>query len=89
MELSTTYMGLHLRNPIVASRRRCRYTLDGIRRLADAGVGAIVLYSLFEEQLREEAALVRRSSMARPRASPRRSTTCPRSSRRTPGRGAT
>ena len=37
-------------------RRRCRYTLDGVRSLADAGVGAIVLFSLFEEQLREEAA---------------------------------
>ncbi len=58
MELSTTYMGLHLRNPIVASASPLSYTLDGIRRLADAGVGAIVLYSLFEEQLREEAALV-------------------------------
>ena len=37
-------------------RRPLSYTVDGVRRLADAGVGAIVLFSLFEEQLREEAA---------------------------------
>lgn len=56
MDLATTYMGLPLRNPLVASASPLSYTLDGIRRLADAGVGAIVLYSLFEEQLREQAA---------------------------------
>ena len=56
MELSTTYMGLDLRNPLVASASPLSYTLDGVRSLADAGVGAVVLYSLFEEQLREEAA---------------------------------
>ena len=56
MELSTVYMGLALRNPLVASASPLSYTLDGVRRLADAGVGAIVLFSLFEEQLREEAA---------------------------------
>ena len=33
-------------------RRRCRDTVEGVRRLADAGVGAVVLHSLFEEQLR-------------------------------------
>jgi dihydroorotate dehydrogenase (fumarate) len=55
MELATKYMGLALRNPLVASPSPLSYTLDGIRRLADAGVGAIVMYSLFEEQLREEA----------------------------------
>ena len=56
MELATSYMGLALRNPLVASASPLSYTLDGVRRLADAGVGAIVLFSLFEEQLREEAA---------------------------------
>ena len=56
MELATRYMGLELRNPLVASASPLSYTFDGIRRLADAGVGAIVLFSLFEEQLREEAA---------------------------------
>ena len=57
MDLSTTYMGLKLRNPLVASASPLSHTVDGVRRLADAGVGAIVLHSLFEEQLREEAEL--------------------------------
>jgi dihydroorotate dehydrogenase (fumarate) len=57
MELSTDYMGLALRNPLVASASPLSTTVDGVRRLADAGVGAVVLYSLFEEQLRREAAL--------------------------------
>jgi dihydroorotate dehydrogenase (fumarate) len=56
MDLSTNYMGLPLRNPLVASPSPLSYTLDGIKRLADGGVGAIVMFSLFEEQLREEAA---------------------------------
>ena len=57
MDLSTDYMGLALRNPLVASPSPLSKTVDGVRRLADAGVGAVVLYSLFEEQLRREAAL--------------------------------
>ncbi len=57
MELSTNYMGLELRNPLVASASPLSHTVDGVRRLADAGVGAVVLHSLFEEQVREEAEL--------------------------------
>jgi dihydroorotate dehydrogenase (fumarate) len=57
MELATDYMGLALRNPLVASASPLSHTVDGVRRLADAGVGAIVLHSLFEEQLQEEAEL--------------------------------
>ena len=56
MDLSTRYLGLALRNPLVASASPLSNTVDGVRRLADAGVGAVVLYSLFEEQLRREAA---------------------------------
>ena len=55
MDLSTTYLGLQLRNPLVASASPLSRTVDDVRRLADGGVGAIVLYSLFEEQLRREA----------------------------------
>ena len=55
MDLSTRYMGLALRNPLVASASPLSNTVDGVRRLADGGVGAVVLYSLFEEQLRREA----------------------------------
>jgi dihydroorotate dehydrogenase (fumarate) len=55
MDLSTTYMGLELRNPLVASASPLSKTVDGVRRLAASGVGAVVLYSLFEEQVRREA----------------------------------
>ncbi len=55
MDLSTSYLGLALRNPLVASASPLSNTVDGVRRLADAGVGAVVLYSLFEEQVRKEA----------------------------------
>ncbi|MGZ8808710.1 MAG: dihydroorotate dehydrogenase-like protein [Mycobacterium sp.] len=55
MELTTRYLGLDLRNPLVASASPLSNTVDGGQRLADAGVGAVVLYSLFEEQLRREA----------------------------------
>ncbi len=55
MDHSTRYLGLALRNPLVASASPLSNTLDGVRRLADAGVGAIVLFSLFEEQLSREA----------------------------------
>src|ERR1700675_3582029 len=54
MELSTRYMGLPLRNPLVEAASPLSRSVDGVRRLADAGVGAVVLYSLFEEQLRRE-----------------------------------
>lgn len=56
MDLSTRYLGLTLRNPLVASASPLSQTVEGVRRLADAGVGAVVLYSLFEEQLHREAA---------------------------------
>jgi dihydroorotate dehydrogenase (fumarate) len=56
VNLTTTYMGLTLGNPLVASASPLSRTVEGVRRLADAGVGAVVLYSLFEEQLRLEAA---------------------------------
>jgi dihydroorotate dehydrogenase (fumarate) len=56
MDLSTAYMGLALRNPLVASASPLSTTVDGVRRLADAGVGAVVLHSLFEAQLLKEAA---------------------------------
>ena len=55
MDLSTTYMNMRLRTPLVASASPLSHDLDGIRRLEDAGASAIVLYSLFEEQLRQES----------------------------------
>ncbi len=56
MDLTTRYLGLTLRNPLLASASPLSTSVDGVRRLADAGVGAVVLYSLFEEQLRREDA---------------------------------
>lgn len=54
MDLSTRYMGLQLKNPIVASSTPLSETLDGIKTLEDSGAGAIVMFSLFEEQIRRE-----------------------------------
>jgi dihydroorotate dehydrogenase (fumarate) len=54
-DLATSYLGLRLSNPLVASPSPLSYTLDGVRRLGDSGVGAIVMFSLFEEQLRAQA----------------------------------
>ncbi len=56
--LATSYLGLALRNPIVASSSPVTGRLDTLRRLDEAGVGAVVLPSLFEEQIeRDELAL--------------------------------
>ena len=55
-DLATRYLGMELRSPLVASASPLSGTADGVRRLADSGVGAVVLPSLFEEQLRQQAA---------------------------------
>jgi dihydroorotate dehydrogenase (fumarate) len=51
-DLTTTFLGLRLKHPVVASAGPLSRTLDGIRQLEDAGAAAIVLFSLFEEQIR-------------------------------------
>jgi len=51
MDLTTNYLGLQLKNPIVASSSPLSHTIDSIRRLEDAGAAAVVMYSLFEEQI--------------------------------------
>lgn len=56
MDLTTTYLGLELEHPVVASAGPLSQTADGVKALADGGASAVVLYSLFEEQLRAEAA---------------------------------
>ena len=55
MNLTTSYLGLDLRNPLVASAGPMTQSADRVKRLAEAGVGAVVLPSLFEEQIRAEA----------------------------------
>ena len=55
MDLSTNYMGIKLRNPLVASASPLSENIDNFRRLEDAGAAAVVNYSLFEEQITREA----------------------------------
>jgi dihydroorotate dehydrogenase (fumarate) len=61
MDLSTKYLGLTLKNPIVVSSSKLTGTLPNIKACADAGAGAVVLKSLFEEQIiaKTEASLKR------------------------------
>jgi len=54
MDLKTTYMGIDIKNPLVASPSPLSHTLKQIQELAASGVGAIVMHSLFEEQLTED-----------------------------------
>jgi len=54
VDLTTDYLGLRLKNPLVASCSPITGRLDGLRRLEDAGVAAVVLPSIFEEQLEHE-----------------------------------
>jgi len=56
MDLSTKYLGLDLKNPIVPSASPLSRSADSMKRLEDAGAAAIVMYSLFEEQIAHEAA---------------------------------
>jgi len=56
MDLSTHYLGLKLKNPLVPSASPLSHSVDSMKRLEEAGAGAIVMYSLFEEQIAHEAA---------------------------------
>ncbi len=55
LDLTTTYLGLHLKNPLVASASPLSKKVETLRRLEDAGAAAVVMYSLFEEQLTHES----------------------------------
>ncbi len=56
LDLSTTYLGLRLKNPLVPSASPFSRTLDSMKRLEESGASAIVMYSLFEEQIEHEEA---------------------------------
>ncbi len=56
MDLTSKYMGLELKHPIVASASPLSQDIAGMQRLEDAGAAAIVMFSLFEEQIQQEAA---------------------------------
>jgi dihydroorotate dehydrogenase (fumarate) len=55
MDLSTTYLGLNLKNPLVASASPMSKKVERAQRLEEAGIAAIVMYSLFEEQIIHES----------------------------------
>jgi dihydroorotate dehydrogenase (fumarate) len=55
IDLTTYYLGLKLRTPLVVSASPLSQEIGSIRRLEDVGASAVVLYSLFEEQLRQES----------------------------------
>jgi dihydroorotate dehydrogenase (fumarate) len=55
VDLTTTYLGLKLRNPLVASSSPLSEKVEKVKQLEEAGVSAIVMYSLFEEQVTHES----------------------------------
>ena len=52
MDLSTNYMGMELKNPLVVSACPLSRDVDNVKRLEDAGAAAVVMFSLFEEEIR-------------------------------------
>ncbi len=56
MDLKTKYLGIELKNPVVPSASPLSRSLDSMKRLEDAGASAIVMYSLFEEEVAHESA---------------------------------
>ena len=78
MDLSTTYLGLKLRTPLVPSASPLSEEIDNIKRMEDAGASAVVLYSLFEEQLAPGPRSNSHSTWSTaPTASPKRSPISP------------
>ena len=58
MDLRTKYMGLDLKNPLVHSASPLSASVDSIKRLEEAGAAAVVMFSIFEEQLKQESAFI-------------------------------
>jgi dihydroorotate dehydrogenase (fumarate) len=59
-DLSTTYLGLNLKNPLVPSSSPLSRSLDAVLHLEDAGAAAIVMHSLFEEEVRNDEEMIDR-----------------------------
>jgi len=85
IDLSTTYLGLKLKNPLVASSSPMCEHLDNVRRMEDAGAAAVVLHSLFEEQIELESDELDRSILAASELSPEATTHFPELTRRVMG----
>jgi dihydroorotate dehydrogenase (fumarate) len=81
MELGTRYLGLALRNPIIASASPLTGDVGTIRQLEDSGAGAVVLPSLFEEQIRQEEQLSEMMTSVGADSSPEASSYFPASSK--------
>ena len=64
MELQSNYLGIELTHPVVASASPLSGSLDSIRQIEDAGASAVVMHSLFEEQLNQEIASLERYTSA-------------------------
>ncbi len=64
INLHTTFMGIQIKNPIVAGSSGLTGNAASIKKLADAGVGAVVLKSLFEEEIIRESALIQEAQMS-------------------------
>ena len=82
VDLTTRYLGLDLANPIVASSSPLTRQVDTMHELVEAGVGAIVLASVFEEEIDDDAHLHGHLETWRAGSSPRRSRVTSRWSRR-------
>ncbi len=63
-DLATTYLGCQLKSPLVASASPLSEEIDNLRQMEDAGAGAVVLHSLFEEQIIRESEELNRSLSA-------------------------
>lgn len=64
MDLTTNYLGLVLKNPLIASSSPLNLEVANIRMLEDHGAAAVILPSMFEEQIEQESAEVERFAMA-------------------------
>jgi dihydroorotate dehydrogenase (fumarate) len=74
-DLSTRYLGLDLANPLVASSSPMTDGVENLLALEEAGIGAVVLPSLYEEQIEHEAMEMQRLSESTPRDSRMRAPT--------------
>ena len=54
MELTTTFLGLELKNPLIASASPLTASLDSIKKLEENGIAAVIMHSLFEEEINHE-----------------------------------
>lgn len=64
IDLATKYMGLVLKNPIIVSSSSLTHSAEGVKRCADAGASAVVLKSLFEEQINADVKALADSSVS-------------------------